>query len=149
MSGTLRLDRIAVVSLVLLVGPACHRAPVAVQPGGIQTERAIWQAHDLGRYAYVYETTGFLIAWSGRPVRLVVIDDSVTSAQDVATDSMLPAAAFPTIDELFARALAAQSEGSLLAIAFDSTFAYPSRIDLAGPPDASGSIRASDLQLLP
>jgi len=94
--------------------------------------------------------TGFNISIVGRPIRLVIISGTVSSAQDVATDSLLPVSAmFPTLDGLFDQAEAALAAGTLTAITYDSTLDFPSRLDLAGPPDASGSIFASSLELLP
>jgi hypothetical protein len=50
---------------------------------------------------------------------------------------------------LFERAAQAVRVKALSAITYDPVFDYPTRMDLAGPPDASGSVFASDLQLLP
>ncbi len=137
-------------ALPLLLCAACNDAPAAVRPGDILQERAIWAAHHLSRYTYVYEITGFFTNVSGRPIRLVVLNDSVVGAQDLATDSILPVTgAFPTVDGLFAQAIAAQVAGSLTAIAFDSTLGFPVRMDLAGPPDAAGSVLASNVEPVP
>ncbi len=137
-------------TLALLLACACDNAPVAVRPLSIEQERATWASHRLTRYAYVYEVTGFFISFEGRRIRLVVLNDSVASAQDLTTDSLLPVtSAFPTIDGLFDRAAAALAEGTLAGITFDPTFGYPSSMALTGPPDASGSVLASDLELLP
>ena len=134
----------------LAAASGCDNAPVAVRAPDLQQQRAAWASHNLTRYAYVYETTGFLSAWSGRPVRLVVINGAVSSAQYVSNDSLLPdPSVFPTLDGLFDQAEAALAAGTLTAITFDSTFGFPTRMDLAGPPDASGSIVASGFELLP
>ena len=137
----------AVLALSILL--ACDNAPTAIRLQDLEAERAAWAAHHLTRYAYVFEMTGFFNMYSGRPIRLVILNDSVSSAQDMTTDSLLPSGAFPTLDGLFAQAEAALAAGTLTAITFDSTFGYPSRMDIAGPPDASGSIFASILELLP
>jgi hypothetical protein len=148
-AGAVRVSSaLLVAGLALVVG--CEPAPTAPSAQSIQRERSLWSAHHLSRYAYVYETTGFLINWSGRRIRLVVLNDTVVSAQDLTTDSLLTMpSAFPTLDGLFDRALVALTTGTLSAITFDPTFDFPSRMDLAGPPDASGSILASSLELLP
>lgn len=112
-------------------------------------ERAKWTSHALSRYAYVYEATGFLTATAGRQIHVVVLNGVVNSAQDMTTDSLLPATAFPTLDGLFDQALAALAAGTLTAITYDSTYDFPSRMDLAGPPDAGGSIFASSLEPVP
>lgn len=84
-------------------------------------------------------------------MRLVVLSDTVRSAQFVATYDSVPVepATLPTIDALFAVAIAARENGRLTAVDFDSTYGYPSRIVIAGPPDASGTVIASNLELLP
>lgn len=53
------------------------------------------------------------------------------------------------VPTLYDPALAALAGGTLTSITFDTVFNYPTRMDLAGPPDASGSILASHLELLP
>ena len=146
----MRRTRLVLLSVTLALSVACGNAPTALRRSDLESERAAWAAHHLTRYAYLYEETGFLNSYSGRLIRLVILNDSVSSAQDVTTDSLLPApGVFPTLDELFAQAEAALAAGTLTSITFDSTFAYPRRMDLAGPPDASGSILASSLELLP
>jgi hypothetical protein len=138
--------RVILASLLLT---ACEHAPTAPGPQDVFQERSLWSAHRLTRYAYVYEVTGFFINFAGHPIRLVVLADTVRSATDMTTGDSLPATIFPTLDGLFDKAIAALSAGTLTAITYDSTFSYPTRMDLAGPPDASGSILASSLELLP
>ncbi len=129
---------------------ACDNAPVAIRINDVTHERALWSAHHLTRYAYVYESIGFFNAFSGHAIRLVVLNDSVASAQDVATDSLLPVASvFPTLDQLFDQAMSTLAAGTLKTITFDPTYNFPSRMDIAGVPDASGSVLASGLELLP
>jgi hypothetical protein len=127
------------------LGVSCEHS--ATSPlDAVKAERAKWAAHGLTRYAYVYEVTGFNLSIAGRPIRLVILNGTVNSAQDVATDSLLPVSAmFPTLDGLFDQAEAALAAGTLTAITLD----FPSRLDLAGPADGSGSIFASGLQPLP
>jgi hypothetical protein len=141
---------------LLLIGLAaapvgCRDAPTAPSLADLQRARAEWTAHHLTRYAYRYMTTGFFNAWDGREIRLVVLADTVRSAQYVSTnDSVLGGpATLPTIDALFTRAIAALDDGTLVAVEFDPTFGYPTRLQLSGPPDASGVIVASDIELLP
>jgi hypothetical protein len=138
------------VTLALLLLAACEQAPTAVSLPDVLQERAAWRAHHLTRYAFVYEVTGFFINISGHPIRLVVRADTVRSATDMTTGDSVPGAAgFPTLDGLYDRAIAALSSRTLTAITYDATFSFPTRMDFAGPPDASGSILASGLELLP
>jgi hypothetical protein len=137
-------------ALALLLLAACNDPAIAPSQQDVSRERALWSAHHLSRYAYVYELTGFLVNYAGHPIRLVVLADTVRSATDMTTGDSVPGAAtFPTLDGLFDQALAALSAGTLKAITYDSVFAFPSRMDLSGPPDASGSVLASSLELLP
>lgn len=136
--------------LALVLLSACERAPTAPSLRDVLQERAQWSAHHLTRYAYVYEVTEFFVNIAGHPIRLVVLGDTVRSATDMTTGDSVPGSAtFPTLDGLYDQAIAALSSGTLKAIMYDSTFNFPSRMDLAGPPDASGSILASSLELLP
>lgn len=138
------------VPLALVVACSLSGAPTAPSLQDVLQERTLWSAHHLTKYAFVYEVTGFFINISGHPIRLVVLADTVRSATDMTTGDSVPGSAtFPTLDGLFDRAIAALSSGALTAITYDSTFSFPNRMDFAGPPDASGSILASGLELLP
>jgi hypothetical protein len=146
---TMRARSAACVTLALLIA-ACDDQAIAPTLQDVLRERSLWSAHNLSRYAYRYELTGFMVSYAGHPLRLVVLADTVRSATDMTTGDSVPgAAAFPTLDGLYNQAITALSSGTLKAIAFDSTFNYPSRMDFLGPPDASGSVLASSLELLP
>jgi hypothetical protein len=58
---------------------------------------------------------------------------------------LAPASSFPTIDQLFERAEAASAGGTLTGITFNPHFHFPTEMDISGPPDASGSVLASNL----
>jgi hypothetical protein len=136
----------------LVAGMAgCRTSPTAPSLVDLQRAQASWTAHHLTRYAYRYMTTGFFNALDGKAIRVVVLADTVRSAQVVATNDSLPVASamLPTIDALFALAIAARADGTLVAAQFDSVFAYPTRLEIAGHPDASGVIVASHIELLP
>jgi hypothetical protein len=138
--------------LALLAGAGgCSTEAAAPSITDIQAAQAKWASHNLVRYGYRYETNGFFNALDGQAIRLIVIQDTVRSAQFVATNDSVPttAATLPTVDALFALAIAARQDGTLTSIEFDPTFGFPSRLVLAGPPDASGSITASGIELLP
>ena len=132
-------------------GPvACH-APTGPSLVQLEQAQAQWESHHLDRYAYQYRTSGFFNAFDGQAMRLVVIGDTVRSAQFVATNDSVPieAAQLPTIDELFATAFSASQEGRLSAARFDPAFGFPTELTIAGPPDASGVIAASSIELEP
>jgi len=142
-------SRLALIALV--AGGANCAGPTAPSLTDLKRAQAEWAAHHLTRYAYRYTTSGFFNAFDGQAIRLVVLSDTVRSAQFVATNDSVPvtAATFPTIDALFAWAIAARESGTLVAAQFDSDFGFPTRLQFSGPPDASGAIIASNMELLP
>jgi hypothetical protein len=96
--------------------------------------------------------TGFFNAFAGRAILVEVRNDTVQSATVVATGQLLarPYTFFPpTLDGLFDQAAQALQEQKLSAVRFDPQVGYITRMDIAGPPDASGSVFASALQPLP
>lgn len=137
-------------TLLILALTACGgpTAPSAVE---LEQDRATWANHNLTRYAYDYEETGFFNNLAGQVVHLVVLGDTINSATVVATGAAvpLPDSRLTTIDGLFARAMAARDAGILTDLELDPVFNYPRRIELSGPPDASGAITAFNLQPLP
>lgn len=110
-----------------------------------------WASHHLTRYAYRYTSFGFFNTIEGQPLRLVVLGDTVRSAQFVATNDSVPVppGTLPTIDGLFAIAMSAWHDGRLTGAEFDPDLGFPTRIDIAGPPDAAGSLTASGIEFLP
>ncbi len=143
----------ATVGLALVVGGAggCRDNPTGPSVADLQAAQANWATHHLTRYAYRYMTTGFFNTLDGQAIRLVVLADTVRSAQFVATNDSVPVvpATLPTVDALFTLAISASRAGTLVRVEFDPTFGYPTRLKLSGPPDAAGDIFASDIELLP
>lgn len=135
--------------LVLLALAGCSDA-TSPSPSELQAARTRWQGHFIRDYQYLYEQTGFNTAISGRTILVVVIGDTVRMANDTLTGDSVPVAwaVMPTVTGLFDIASRALSSGSLNRVVFDPSLDYPSRIDIAGPPDASGSIFAKQLQPL-
>ena len=131
--------------IAFVVAASCRETTAVANQHDLSLHRAHWAAHGLTKYTYVYETTGFFIATSGRKIHLVVINGAVQSATDVATGQPMdgPLTQWPTIDALFDRAKGADDAGLLRDIRFDPALEYPSEIDVGGPPDASGSFLAS------
>ncbi|HET7790553.1 MAG TPA: DUF6174 domain-containing protein [Gemmatimonadales bacterium] len=117
----------------------------------VMQHQTAWSSHQLTRYTYVYEETGFFNNLAGQAISLVVIGDTVRSATFVSSgDSVpVPLSRFPTIDGLFAEARTLLDQNTLAAIRFDPALAYPVRMDVSGLPDASGSIFASGLTVVP
>jgi hypothetical protein len=117
----------------------------------VSGHRARWLSHGLTKYAYDYKVTGFLISYAGHDIHLVILNGAVQSATDITTGQAAPGepSSWPTIDKLFEEAAQAAANGSLRGARFDATLDYPTELDLAGPPDASGSIFASRVIPLP
>lgn len=138
-------------AVLLLAGLAACGSPTGPALGTVQEYRAMWLSHHLTKYAFDFETTGYFNAFSGHLIHLVVLNDTVRSAVFVATGDSVPAppATFATIDGLFNYAIAGVGDGSLTNIEADASLSYPRRLDFRGPPDASGSLLASNLQVLP
>ncbi len=144
-----RIVRLGLVALHALVAGGCSDS-TDPQLDDIAQRRAFWVAQHLTSYSYNFEETGFFNTIAGHVIRLEVRADTVRSAVFVATGETvpLPATQFPIVDSLFAQATRAAQSHTLTAIEFDPALGYPTRMDLAGPPDASGSIFARQLRPL-
>lgn len=110
--------------------------------------RAAWEALHITNYQYDYLLTGFFINYAGKPIRIVVRDGAVQSAVFIANGELAPGPTsnWPTIDQLFVRAAQASAAGTLIGIRYDSRYDFPTQIDISGPPDASGSLFATNLE---
>jgi Family of unknown function (DUF6174) len=143
-------QRLAALSPLAVALAACSDA-TGPRPEDVLAHRANWLAHHLTEYTYIYEARGFLISWEGQPIRIAVRNGVVVSATVAATGE--PASPsptdFPTIDKLFDEAADAARDHTLSAISFDDQLSYPRRMDLDGPPDARGSLIASQVQPVP
>ena len=143
--------RLATVSLLAVATLACG-SPSGPTSGDLLAQRALWSRQGLKNYSYDYTETGFFICCTeGQQMRLQVRNDTVVSAVLAATGQPVPGSPprLPTIDALFALAEQAARDHRLSGILFDPLLHYPVRIDLAGPPDASGSEFAAHVQRLP
>jgi hypothetical protein len=149
---SLRSSRTLVLAVLSLVAGCSDSTEPRVSSADIVQHRAEWASHHLTRYAYDYILgNGFFINFAGHTMHIVVIGGVVSSVRDVTAGQDMPGdlSGWPTIDALFDEAMTAQSANALTAIHFDRTYAFPTEMDLAGPPDASGAVFASNLQLLP
>jgi hypothetical protein len=136
----------ATLTLLAVVTAACKDTASPI-PGDVRTERARWSALGLTSYSFDYKSTGFFMCCTeGQDLRLVVRNDSVVSATFLATGQAVGSPNWlPTIDNLFDLAELEIQRGTLSAITFDPQLHYPRRMDIAGPPDASGSKFAANL----
>ncbi len=117
----------------------------------VRGHRVTWSAQHLSDYTYTYEVTRFFIKWEDQQLRIDVRNGAVASAVLAATGESVSdtPSDFPTIDGLFDRAAQAARDHTLRDIVFDPRLGYPVRRDLAGPPDASGSVFAIQLHPVP
>lgn len=138
--------RCIAVTLLSVVAAGCS-ASTGPDRSDVLVHRAGWAAQGITNYEYDYLVTGFLINYAGKPIRLTVRDGEVRSAVFIADSepTLGPASSFPTIDQLFDRAEAASAGGTLTGIAFDPHLHFPTEMDISGPPDAGGSVFASNL----
>lgn len=146
----------AVAVATLLSAAQCSAATdpqgnVVTEPrGSVAQRRAQWESHGVTNYRFDYHQTGFFIPCTGPSVRVQVKGGTVDTVVELSTGKTLdPKTCWPTIDQLFDRAAAAEAVGALAAIEYDPVLGYPTRIQTAGPPDASGAYFASALQATP
>ena len=143
--------RLMTLSLLTVATVACGNAMGPIV-GDLFAQRAIWSRQGLRSYSYDYTETGFFICCTeGQQLKLEVRNDTVVSAVFAATGQPVSGslARLPTIDGLFDLAEQAARDHRLGGMLFDPLLHYPVRIDLAGPPDASGSELAAHVQRLP
>ena len=138
----------ATLTLLTVAAAAC-KDTTGPSLDDVATEHALWSSQGVTNYSYDYKSTGFFICCTeGQDLRLVVRNDTVVSATFVATGQAVPMSpnSFPTIDRLFDLADSEIRNGTLGGIVFDPELHYPRRMDILGPPDASGSKFAANLR---
>lgn len=145
-----RARRGALIAVALLAAAGCS-STTAVRNRPLEVRRTTWADAKLADYEYDYELGSFwFVAYQGHWIHLVVRADTVRSAVDLTTKRALePASSFPTVNELLDQAQAAAANGALKSITYDPQYGYPTAMDFAGPPDASGWIYAANLRPLP
>ncbi len=141
--------RTPLLTLALFAAAACSDAngPTTYQ---VEAARSRWRMQQIHDYQYLYSQSGFYTNISDRIIRVLVLADTVRAAHDTLTGDSLSTAggAFPSVDGLFELAISGIDGGILTTIRFDRNLSYPTRLDLAGSPDATGSIFASEVQAL-
>lgn len=137
---------LAFVAVGVLVS-ACGNATGALG-ADVARHKSEWQARAIASYDYEFRQTGFFINCTGEFVTVHVRSGVVQSATLVGSDqpATAPLSCWPTIDKLFDSAIAADQGGKLAQVKFDAVLGYPTRIDVSGPPDASGSYFATALE---
>lgn len=147
MRTTVRVLRRLALPLALVAAASCSSS-TAPTPRPVGFGREAWTSAKLTSYSFDYEVAGYFIEYEGHWIHIVVRNGVVQSAIDLTTGQGEPAQSlqwFPTIDQLFDRAQAAEANGLLKSITYDPTYGYPTMMSIAGPPDASGTTYAKNL----
>lgn len=143
--SVLRLILASAAAMLLAAG--CREA-TGITTSELTAHRERWISFRPVIYEYDYRLSGFSTAFGGHRIHLAVYDGVVRSAMDLDMQQSLSVSPgqWPSIDDLYDETLEASRDGRLRAVRFDPAVDYPTQIDFSGPPDASGSVFASNLQ---
>jgi uncharacterized protein DUF6174 len=134
------------IAVLTLSGASCQEV-AGPSVNDVLAHRAKWAARGLTSYSFDY-TLRAMIYSVGCPAaawRLQVQQNAVTVATCLATGQAVTPPSV-TIDTLFDEALRAMRGNSITAISYDARLGFPTSIEFAGPPDASYSETATNLQ---
>ena len=138
--------RCVAIAALTLLGASCQEV-TGPSVNDVLAHRAKWAARGLTSYSFDY-TLRAMIYSVGCPTaawRLEVQQNTVTAATCLATGQAVTAPSV-TIDTLFDQALRARGTNGISAISYDAQLDFPTSIEFAGPPDASYSETATNLQ---
>ena len=131
--------------------PGPRFVSVAVQGEGsvadVRERQRQWAALGLRDYDYDFAATCFCLPAYTQPAVVHVRDGRVASVTPSGPHPAAPLEHYPTIDELFARAIAALGRGEPVAGAYDRDFGYPTSLTIgtlandAGVGYAIGNVR--------
>lgn len=108
-------------------------------PNGAIAARQRWEAQNLSSYSYIANKQCFCLFPNGPgPMKVDVIQGSVSRVTVVATGVETPTAGWYTIDELFDQILS--GSGPAPTVAFDPVRGYPTHVERCCLADDSGSI---------
>src|SRR5688500_18690577 len=128
---------------ILLGGAACRESTgaagprfvsVSVQGGSsvadVRARQRQWVALGLRDYDYDFAATCFCLPSYTQPAVVHVRGGRVASVTPNGPHSAAPLEHYPTIDELFARAVAALERGEPVTGAYDRDFGYPTSLTI-------------------
>jgi hypothetical protein len=128
---------------LLLGGAACRESTGAVGPRfvsvAVQGERSVadvrarqrrWEALGLRDYDYDFAASCFCLPAYTQPAVVHVRGGRVASVTPNGPHPAAPLEHYPTIDELFARAIAALEAGQPVEGEFDRDFGYPTSLTI-------------------
>ncbi len=127
----MQLPRMAWVGLALLIG--CASDPLEPEMDALSAARARWSTAGLRDYEFEFQRLCFCGPDFVRPLHLVVVDGSVSSATylDTGEPAMGPLDSFPTIEDLFDEIRAALDQGADSVVAsYDRDSGYPTRVEI-------------------
>jgi hypothetical protein len=147
----------AVVGL-LLGAAACYSPTGSETPPGererLSQNQALWRAQGHRSYRFEYRHLCFCGSAVTDPVIIEVRGGAIASIHYAATGEAVPPERYQqylTVDALFALARQALDEAASVAIGYDPTFGYPTRVDVDWRreiADDEGFHQASNLQPL-
>lgn len=138
--------RCGATAVLIWLGSSCQEV-TGPSVNDVLAHRAKWAARGITSYSFDYSLRAMIYS-AGCPTaawRLEVQQNTVTSATCLASGQAVTAPNV-TIDTLFDQALRAIGTNGINAISYDALRGFPTSIDFAGPPDASYSETATNLQ---
>jgi hypothetical protein len=119
-------------ALLLLVFTACRDI---TGPQSVAQARVLWESHGLTSYSYFGTQTCFCTVPNG-PVRVDVVNGSVSVVTDLTTHTQIPSTSWLTVDDLLDLAETLQPR----VVEFDKNFGFPKRVERCCITDDSGSV---------
>ena len=107
----------------------------------IQQRRAAWVAQGINDYRVQLQIVCFCAGDIRRPVLIEVRRGAVSKVWDL--ESAKPVTnlePYPTITQLYDRAVAQRSEGGHVSVAYDRTFGFPVRIEIGTIANDAGTV---------
>ncbi len=137
--------------MIVAVGLWGCRSIAGTDVPDVEAARAAWVARGITSYRYDVSIMGSLCIGPARVYVQANQQDSVINLRKGAPEPMGPQTwpgCAPTVLELFDGAIRAAETHRLGGIRY-AREGYPAEIDYPGPPDASSTIYASNLQPMP
>ena len=107
----------------------------------LQSRRAAWVARAVNNYRVELRISCFCIADVRRPVLVEVRGGSVAKVLDLETAKpVTDLSRYPTITQLFDRAIEMRSGGGHVSVAYDKSLGYPARIEIGTIANDAGTV---------
>lgn len=141
-------------ALVALLA-ACGSSTGPDSLADLEHARTRWEGRGFTDYAFETRRDCFCAPALTRPVRITVLDDSISSVLDITTDSMIPfpaAANWYTVEDLFTviDSAARRAATSSFDVEYDPDLGYPNTLEVNPRPDlADAGVRYTITLLVP